>query len=299
MGNLCSKESQIPSSQINSEKEINIISYKSIADKTYELQEGKFNFFRKINYKDFLYSLVNFSSENATLKDDYINVNNNYSMNDSFFNESFDNDIFQSFLENKILKHKAINNDLLNNEKAVSIFKECFLSANSGLGLKLSQDAKMKGDSSVDKNNIIKKGNCIGYGILYCQGKNYVKIESLFNLFQENSLVKKSEKLNSFLLSLFLIPSYGMLTARTKLEKYEEIGKIKKEQLKELMDTSELKDSQNLLEVTNKLLFGEDTYQSLNYSQFKSKFENNNKETSLAFLLSASGVRYMLAKHNV
>lgn len=299
MGNLCSKESQIPSSQINSEKEINIISYKSIADKTYELQEGKFNFFRKINYKDFLYSLVNFSSENATLKDDYINVNNNYSMNDSFFNESFDNDIFQSFLENKILKHKAINNDLLNNEKAVSIFKECFLSANSGLGLKLSQDAKMKGDSSVDKNNIIKKGNCIGYGILYCQGKNYVKIESLFNLFQENSLVKKSEKLNSFLLSLFLIPSYGMLTARTKLEKYEEIGKIKKEQLKELMDTSELKDSQNLLEVTNKLLFGEDTYQSLNYSQFKSKFEDNNKETSLAFLLSASGVRYMLAKHNV
>ena len=299
MGNLCSKESQIPSSQINSEKEINIISYKSIADKTYELQEGKFNFFRKINYKDFLYSLVNFSSENATLKDDYINVNNNYSMNDSFFNESFDNDIFQSFLENKILKHKAINNDLLNNEKAVSIFKECFLSANSGLGLKLSQDAKMKGDSSVDKNNIIKKGNCIGYGILYCQGKNYVKIESLFNLFQEGSLVKKSEKLNSFLLSLFLIPSYGMLTARTKLEKYEEIGKIKKEQLKELMDTSELKDSQNLLEVTNKLLFGEDTYQSLNYSQFKSKFENNNKETSLAFLLSASGVRYMLAKHNV
>ena len=299
MGNLCSKESQIPSSQINSEKEINIISYKSIADKTYELQEGKFNFFRKINYKDFLYSLVNFSSENATLKDDYINVNNNYSMNDSFFNESFDNDIFQSFLENKILKHKAINNDLLNNEKAVSIFKECFLSANSGLGLKLSQDAKMKGDSSVDKNNIIKKGNCIGYGILYCQGKNYVKIESLFNLFQEDSLVKKSEKLNSFLLSLFLIPSYGMLTARTKLEKYEEIGKIKKEQLKELMDTSELKDSQNLLEVTNKLLFGEDTYQSLNYSQFKSKFENNNKETSLAFLLSASGVRYMLAKHNV
>ena len=246
-----------------------------------------------------MYSLVNFSSENATLKDDYINVNINYSMNDSFFNESFDNDIFQSFLENKILKHKAINNDLLNNEKAVSIFKECFLGANSGLGLKLSQDAKMKGDSSVDKNNIIKKGNCIGYGILYCQGKNYVKIESLFNLFQEDSLVKKSEKLNSFLLSLFLIPSYGMLTARTKLEKYEEIGKIKKEQLKELMDTSELKDSQNLLEVTNKLLFGEDTYQSLNYSQFKSKFENNNKETSLAFLLSASGVRYMLAKHNV
>ena len=90
-----------------------------------------------------------------------------------------------------------------------------------------------------------------------------------------------------------------MINARTKLEKFEEIGKIKKEQLKELMDTSELKDSQNLVEVTNKLLFGEDTSQSLNYTQFKTKFENNNKETSLAYLLSASGVRYMLSKHNV
>ena len=190
MGNLCNKESQISSSSIDSEREINIISYKSTADKTYELQEGKFNFFRKINYKDFLYSLVNFSNENATLKDDYINVNINYSMNDSFFNESFDNDIFQSFLENKILKHKAINTDLLNNEKIVSIFKECFLGANSGLGLKLSQDVKMKGNSSANKNNIIKKGNCIGYGVLYCSGKNYIKIKSLFNLFQEDSLVK-------------------------------------------------------------------------------------------------------------
>ena len=299
MGNLCSKESQISSSSIDSEKEINIISYKSTADKTYELQEGKFNFLRKINYKDFLYSLVNFSSENATLKDDYTNANINYSMNDSFFNESFDNDIFQSFLDNKIIKHKAINNDLLNNEKVVSIFKECFLGANSGLGLKLFQNAKMKGDTSADKNNIIKKGNCIAYGILYCPGKNYIKIKSLFNLFQEDNLVKKSDKLNSFLLSIFLIPSYGMINARTKLEKFEEIGKIKKEQLKELMDTSELKDSQNLVEVTNKLLFGEDTSQSLNYTQFKAKFENNNKETSLAYLLSASGVRYMLSKHNV
>ena len=299
MGSLCNKESQISSSSIDSEKEVNIISYKSTADKTYELQEVKFNYFRKINYKDYLYSLVNFSNENATLNDDYINANINYSMNDSFFNEPFDNDIFQSFLENKILKHKAVNNDVLNNEKVVSIFKECFLGANAGLGLKLSEDAKQKGESSADKNNIVKKGNCIGYGVLYCQGKNYIKIKSLFNLFQENSLVKKNDKLNSFLLSLFLIPSYGMITARTKLKSFEEIGNITKEQLRELMDTSELRDSQNLVEVTNKLLFGEDTSQSLNYAQFRAKFENNNKETSLAYLLSASGVRYMLTKHNV
>lgn len=299
MGKLCSKESQISSDSIDSEKEVNIMSYKSTADKSYELQEGKFNYFRKINYKEFLYSLVKFSSDNATLEDNYIEANINYSMNDSFFNEPFNNDIFQSFLENKILKHKAVNNDVLNDKKIETIFKECFLSANTGLDLKLFQDAEKKGDMQASKNNMVKKGNCIGYGILYCCGKNYIKIKSLFNLFQVGGLIKKSDELSTFLLSLFLIPSYGMITARNKLKNYEEIGNITKEQLRELMDTSELKDSQNLLQVTNKLLFGEDTSQSLNYSQFKAKFEDNNKETSLAFLLSASGVRYMLTKHNV
>lgn len=90
-----------------------------------------------------------------------------------------------------------------------------------------------------------------------------------------------------------------MVNARNKLNKYEEIGSLSKEQFKDLIDTSELKDSQNLLDVTIKLIFGEDTSQELNYSQFKAKFENTNKETSLAFLLSASGVRYMHTVHNV
>ena len=86
-----------------------------------------------------------------------------------------------------------------------------------------------------------------------------------------------------------------MVNARNKLNKYEEIGSLSKEQFKDLIDTSELKDSQNLLDVTIKLIFGEDTSQELNYSQFKA----TNKETSLAFLLSASGVRYMHTVHNV
>lgn len=300
MGSLCSKGSQTTTSaMIETEKEVNIISYKSTADKIYELQEGKYNLFRKINYIDFLYSLVNFSSDNATLEDKYDKANINYSMEEPFFCEPFTNDIFQSFLENKILKHKAVYDEASNNETMTSIFKECFLGANTGLGLKLAQDAQTKGDESADKNNMVKKGDCIGYGILYCPGPNYIKIKSIFNIFQVNGTIKKSDKFSRFLLSLFLIASYGMVNARNKLNKYEEIGSLSKEQFKDLIDTSELKDSQNLLDVTIKLIFGEDTSQELNYSQFKAKFENTNKETSLAFLLSASGVRYMHTVHNV
>ncbi len=304
MGGLCSKQVQsetitATTTAIETEREVNIIKYTSTADKVYELQEGKYNFLRKISYADYLYSLVHFSSENATLDDNYQGIDVNYSMNEPFFTELFSNDTFQSFLENKILKHKAVYDEASNNESMTAIFKECFLSANTGLGLKLSQDAQAKGDSSADKNNIVKKGDCIGYGLLYCSGPNYVKIKSLFNIFQENGVLKMNDKFSGFLLSLFILASYGMVNARNKLNKYDEIGAITKEKIKELIDTSELKDSQNLVQVTNKLLFGEDTSQSLNYSQFKEKFAIDNKETSLAFLLSASGVRHMLTVHNV
>ena len=299
MGKLCSKQTQTTSNLIETEKEVSLPSYKSDADKFYELQENKYNYFRKLNYADFLYSLVNFSNENATLEDDYSKTNIDFSMNEPFFGDIFSSDIFQSFLENKVLKHKAIYEEAGNNEKITSIFKEGFLAINNGLGLKLAQDAKAKGDESADKNTIVKKGDALAYGLLYCVGANFIKIKSLFNIFQENGQLKPSEKLSEFLLALFIIPSYGMASARNKLSKFEEIGAVDKEKLKELLESSELKDCQNMVEVTNKLIFGPNLTTTLTYQNFKDKFEVNDKDHSLAFMLSPSGVRYMLQKHNV
>jgi hypothetical protein len=299
MGQLCSKQTQTTSNLIETEKEVSLPSYSSDADKVYELQEKKYNYFRKINYADFLYSLVNFSNENATLEDDYSKTNIEYSMNEPFFCDIFSNDIFQSFLENKLLKHKAIYEEAGNNEKITSIFKEGFLSVNSGLGLKLSQDAKEKGDENADKNTIVKKGDALAYGLLYCAGANFVKIKSIFNIFQENGQLKTSEKFSEFLLSLFIIPSYGMASARNKLGKFEEIGAIEVEKLKALLGNSELKDCQNLVTVTNQMIFGQDLSGALTYQNLKDKFAFDDKDHSLAFLLSPSGVRYMLSKHNV
>ena len=69
-----------------------------------------------------------------------------------------------------------------------------------------------------------------------------------------------------------------------------------------------------MVEVTNKLIFGQDLSVSLSYENFKSKFEEflyigelinkskfevSDKDNSLAFMLSPSGVRYMLEKNNV
>ena len=299
MGKLCSKQSQSIQNLVQQEKEISLPTYKSVADKYYELQEKKYNYFHKMLFQDYLYSLVNFSNENATLEDDYNNANLEYSMKDSFFDENFPSDYFQSFIENKILKHKALYEDAGNNEKITTIFKEGFLAVNNGLALKLAQNAKAKGVEDADKNIIIKKGDMIAFGLLYCIGSSYAKTKALFNLFQENGELKKSEKFSDFLLALFIIPSYGMASARNKLGKFNEIGILEKEKLKELLDTSELKDCQHLVEVVNKLIFGEDLSLSYNYESFKAKFTVDDKEKSLAFLLSPSGIRYMLQKNNV
>lgn len=299
MGKLCSKESQTIQNLVQQEKEISLPSYKSDADKYYDLQENKYNYLRKMFFQDFLYSLVIFSSENATLEDDYNKANIEYSMNDPFFNEDFPPETFQSFIENKILKHKALYEDAGNNEKITSIFKEAFLSVDNALGLKLAQNAKAKGVESADKNTIIKKKDLIPFGLLYCIGPNYVKTKALFNIFQVNGELKSSENFTDFLLSLFIIPSYGMASARNKLGKFNEIGVIEKDKLKELLDSSELKDCQHLVEVVNKLIFGNDLSLSYNYESFKAKFTVNNKDESLAFMLSPSGIRYMLQKNNV
>ena len=90
-----------------------------------------------------------------------------------------------------------------------------------------------------------------------------------------------------------------MASARNKISKFEEIGNIEKEILKKLIESSELKDCQNLVNVTNELIFGSDLSNSLSYEQFKQLFEENNKKKSLFFLLKPSGVRYMLQQNNV
>ena len=310
MGKLCSKSTQTSTpllkeennnsspSLIEEEKEIPTIEYESKADEIYTLQENKCNYFKKLNFYDFLYTLVQFSPENATLEDDYSKANLNYSMNDPFFSESFSSDLFQLFLE-KILKHKSIIEEVLENEQAATIFKEAFINANNGLELKLSQNAKSKGDEETEKKEIVKKGDILAYGILFCGGANFVKVRALFNIFKEKDTIKSSDKFSDFLLSLFIVASYGMANARNKISKFEEVGKIEIDELKKLIDSSELKDCQNLVNVTNGLIFGPDLSDSLSYDKFRELFEEDNKKKSLFFILSPSGVRYMLEKNNV
>ena len=210
----------------------------------------------------------------------------------------FSEDIFKSFIKNKILKHKSIFQLSRENEKISNIFTQTFLFVYNSLDLKLAQDAAFKGDKKLDRNTIIKKGDALPFGFLYCSGENYIKIQALFNIFSSDGQIKKSEKFSKFLLSLFIIASYCMVSARNKLSKFEEIGEIKVEKLKEILNYSTLSNCQHMVEVTYNLMFGEKE-KSLSYDKFKNLFIETNKKKSLAFLLSAPGARYMLIKNCV
>lgn len=300
MGKLCFKSNQtVSSAMIETEKEVNLPSYKSEGDKYFELIEYKFNYLRKLAFVDYLHALVNFSNENATLEEDYTAAKLEHSMNETFFNELFSTDIFQSFLENKILKHKSLYEEAGNNEKVTSIFKEVIFAINNGLGTQLAKDAKAKGDETADKNSIVKKGDAIAYGILYASGPNFAKIKALFNLFKSGDVIKSSEQFSNYLLAEFIIASYGMCNARNKTSKFEEVGEIERDTFLQLVEKSELKDCQHLVDITNILLFGDNKDAQLNYEQFKAKFADPNKESSLSYLLTGTGVRYMLEKNNV
>lgn len=304
MGQLCSKTSQVPSNTIDTEKEVSIKTYENEEDKYYKLQETKYNLLNKINFEDYFYSLINFSNENATLEDDYNKVPNfikniNFYDNPDTLYELFSTEIFQSFLENKIFKHKALYEIANQNEQLKNIFKEEFLQLISALGLKLAQDAKSKNDETADKNTIVKKIHVIAIGILFCSGANFMKLKILFNTFKDsNGKINKSDKFNEFLLALALIPSYCQLSARNKFSKnyQNEFGEFDPEIVKNLINYYELKDCQNLVNIMNNELFGEEN--SLEYDQFKAKFDSSN-EKSVGYMLTPKGIRYKIKKHNV
>jgi len=290
MGKLCSKQVQTTSSAIESEQEVSLCSYKSGGDDALKLQENKFNYLNKINFADFLYSLANYSNENATIEFKYDNVNIDYKITSQEFGEDFSPDVFQSFIENRILKHDNIYNAKID-ESLIAIFKDNLIQNVTALNLKLKQS------HSEDEFQGVRKYHIIPYGLLYCAGANYIKIKALFNLFSESGALKTSQMFNEFLLALFLVASYCSIAARNKLGKYDAIGQISKEDLKQLLNAAELKDCQNLVGVANKLIFGEDLSGSLTYEQFKEKFKGS--DNSISFLLSPAGVRSLLEKNNV
>ena len=272
------------------EKEIPPQKYSSSNDEYLDEIETKYNVLTYIQLIDYINLLEYYTAETATV-DFPGKLKTEFSGKDAFLSQTISIDEFQSFIENKLYKINEIYELSGRNELMMSTFKDAFREIYSGLSLKLKQHF-----NNNQNDYIITKKVLIPLGTIFCISNVLGKIKLIFDLFKndQNKFVK-SDELNLYLISSFLICSYCMIGARNKISKTNpNISKMSKQDLIKCLTTSELKDSQNLLKVFNESFFDKE---ELNWEEFKDKFDK--KENGFQWILSSKGIRKKLEENNV
>ncbi len=148
-------------------------------------------------------------------------------------------------------------------------------------------------EEELNENTIMRKNSAIIYGLLFCEGDDWIKVRVFFNLFKENGKLKKSEELDYFLFMLFTTATYAMCYSRNQLNKYKIVGEVDQEDMGDVMKFFQTSTTKSLVEYTNKLLFGSEKNNELLYEQFKQRCEISDKKGSASFLFSSRGIRFM------
>ena len=287
---MCRKKGyQIVNHLAPEEKEIKFKDYSSPNDEPLSIIENKQNFFNFVQLVEYINLLDQFTIETSTVSSKNA-MKIKFSSKDEFLKKEISLEEFQSFIENKIFNLEELYEITGNNEKSASIFKQMCIEIYKALELKLRQH------NNDNSPVILKKSNLIPIGILYCASNNIEKIKLIFDIFKnDNEEISKSDELNEYLLSLFLTGSYCLISARNKVgSTNEEIGKLAKEDLVKLINVSELKDCENLVNVFNNSFFTKEKY---NWEEFKGKFED--LENGFGWIFSSKGIRRQLEQNNV
>ena len=271
------------------EKEIEIKDYSSPNDKDLEILETKMNCFNFVQLVEYVNLLDQFSIETSTIITDEP-MRTNFSSKDEFLNQDMSIEEFQSLLENKIFNLEELSDIIENNKTIVSLFKEMCIEIYKALELKLRQH------SNENEANIVKKRNLLAIGMLFCTCENIEKIKLFFDIFKdEQQLFCKSKELDNFLLSLFLVGSYCLISARNKISNIKlGIETIKKEDLTKLVSHAELKDCEYLVKIFNDNFFKVESYE---WEEFKKKFED--MENGFGWIISSKGIRRKLEENNI
>ena len=272
------------------EKEIKFKDYSSPNDQPLIIIESKHNFLNFVQLVEYINLLDQFTIETSTVSSER-KFKTKFSGKDEFLSKEISLEEFQSFIENKIFTLEELYEITGNNEQSASIFKQICIEIYKALELKLKQHYNYK-ESPI----IIKKKNLLALGMLFCASNNVEKIKLLFDIFKnENEEISKSEELDDFLLSLFLIGSYCLINARKRVgDSNEGMEKLSKEDLVKLINVAELKDCENLIKIFNENFF---TKESFNWEEFKEKFEDI--ENGFGWIFSSKGIRRKLEEHNV
>ncbi len=270
------------------EKEIDFKYYKSNNDKFVLKLETNQNVLTFITLIEFINMLENFSPDTATLPFEEP-LKSKFSSNDEFLYKKMSIDEFQSFIENKVMKSKEVYEIIGKEPEVKEISIDGLREVYQSLQKKLDQHYKDK-----ETNRIIRR-NILAMGLLYCLTNNIGKIKLLFDIFSnDGKTISKSDDLDDFILSMFILSSYSIISARNKVSKSSNVFKpLTNQELKEAINVSELGDCEKLLEFFNDKFFDKE---SLNYEEFKEKFVDQNN--GFGWIFCPQGIRFMLEQHN-
>ena len=286
----CEKKTERQNDFCPNEKEIKFLDYKSTFGDLLEIIDRTYNFFTYVPLIEFI-NLLEFYNSKTSTEEFQGKFRNDFSSKDEFLSQNLAVEEFQSFIENKILKTTTLNDILEKNNDQISIFKEAYIEIFHALLLKLGQNYPEKQFETITKRDLI----C--FGLLYCDSNNIDKIKVFFDIFKnENEEFLSTPELNEFLMCLFLIPSYCMVSARKKAHnQHPDVPELKKDELLNMLKISELKDSQNLLQVFNNNFF--QTKTNYTWDEFKTLFVDKN--TGFGWIFSSNGIRKKLEENNV
>ena len=268
------------------EKEISFPEYESRSDKYFALLEGKYNLINHIQLLEYINLLEMFSLKTATIHYDG-KYRSDFSSKDEFLSTILHQGEFQSFIENKLLNTNDILDIYGEDEKTSAMFKDIFIKIFISLNTKLNTYYNTKKEDKVTKKNLV------GLGLLFCRGQNISKVKLFFDLFKgENEHFVKSENLDNYLISIFFISSYCLLSVRSSLNCPEQnLAKIGNNLAHDLLNGNGLaqKNCESLLKYFNKNFFDKE---KLTWDEFKKKF--GNKKQSFSWIFSTRGIRSKL-----
>lgn len=273
------------------ENEVDFPDYSSRSDSYFTLIETKYNLLNHVQLLDYINLLESFTLQTATIHSK-AKYRYNFTSKDEFLNTKMNQVEFQSFIENKLLNINDILDFYGEDEEAISIFKECFVKLISALNVKLNSYYQTKGEDKVTKRNLV------GLGLLYCRGQNISKVKLFFDLFKnEDEKFKKSEHLDNYLIGIFFIASYSLLSVRTSINMpLQDLPKIDNNLAYHLLNGNNLaqKNCENLLKYFNKTFFDKESF---TWKEFKNKFCNN--KNTFAWIFSSKGIRNKLEDKNI
>lgn len=284
MGNNClascnEMESESTLIANNDNEEIEFPLYSSNSDIYLQCLEKDNNLFRYITLVEYINLLSYFNRDTANLPfEGPFKIN--FSYKEEFLSETFNTELFNYFIEKTILKNREIGEE-------ESTFKEICDELFTSLNLKLKEYYE-------DENKEVSKRDLICFGILFCKTYNINKIKILFDIFKnQKDQFAKSEELNEFLISCFLISSYCLINAKKKLSQTNPIiPEFSIEELKSLPDYEQAQDCLNLVMYFNKNFFNRNGF--LRWEDFKQRFIGEN---SFGWIFSPKGIRQKMQEN--